>query len=215
MAIALVGLATRQPLVHFALAALGILPFWSPASHPIDRLYNLVIRPIWNGVHLPPNPLPRRIACFMGGLMNLGIGLSFVAGNVPLAYGLGGVLVALQLIVISSHFCVASWIVEVFLKALGMWVPPVEIETAREAIADGGHLIDLRNPDEFAREHLPGAENVPLERLKSDLAGREGECFILYCAGGLRSQQGTRLLRKCGFESVHNLGSMSRWTHSE
>lgn len=63
---AVYGLATQQPTVHFLLAALGMLPFWSPNWHPFDLLYNSVLRPLWRGVKLPPNPLPRRIACFMG-----------------------------------------------------------------------------------------------------------------------------------------------------
>ncbi len=109
MALAVVGLATQQAWIHFVLAALGILPFWFPAWHPLDRLYNHVLRPLWKGVVLPPNPLPRRIACLMGGAMNIGIGAAFAVGDVPLAYGFGAFLITLQLIVISTHFCVTSW----------------------------------------------------------------------------------------------------------
>lgn len=83
MAAAIYGLVTAQPYVHFALAALDILPFWSPAWHPLDRLYNHVVRPLFGGVRLPPNPLPRRIACLMGGSMNLFIGLAFTYNNPP------------------------------------------------------------------------------------------------------------------------------------
>jgi hypothetical protein len=148
MVVALFGLATRQPLVHFGLAALGVLPFWFPTRNPVDMLYNAVIRPIWNGVRLPANPLPRRIACLMGGLMNLGIGLSFVAGNVPVAYVFGAVLVSLQLVVISSHFCVASWMYEGLLRAIGQWAPPIPSAEAQGLVATGGRLIDVREPDE-------------------------------------------------------------------
>jgi hypothetical protein len=105
---ALYGLWTQQPMVHFVLAALGILPFWAPAWHPLDRLYNHVLRPLWGGVRLPPNPLPRRIACVAGGSMNVGIGLAFLNGAPVVAYVFGAILVPLQLIVISTHFCVAS-----------------------------------------------------------------------------------------------------------
>ena len=43
----------------------------------------------------------------MGGSMNILIGLSFIYGTANLAYSLGAVLIALQLIVISTHFCMA------------------------------------------------------------------------------------------------------------
>jgi hypothetical protein len=63
---AIIGLITQQAPIHFVLAGIGIIPFWFPAAHPLDLLYNHGLRPFWNGVRLPPNPLPRRIACFMG-----------------------------------------------------------------------------------------------------------------------------------------------------
>jgi rhodanese-related sulfurtransferase len=210
MAVALVGLALRSPGIHFALAALGILPFWLPAAHPVDLLYNHVLRPLWGGVKLPPNPLPRRIACFMGGAMNLGIAFAFLAGNVPLAYVLGAVLVALQLIVITTHFCVASWMYEGLLRALGRFVSLVPVDEARKLLAEGAALVDVREPHEFARGHLPGARNVPLAGVVEGLADCREETILLYCASGLRSQRAVQLLRGRGFVRVHNLGGMAR-----
>jgi len=211
MVAALAGLWTRQPLVHFALAALGILPFFSPARHPVDVFYNHVVRPLWRGVSLPPNPLPRRIACLMGGAMNLGIGISFVAGNLVAAYSFGAILVVLQMIVIGSHFCVASWLYEGVLRLIGRWIPPVDVAKARRLVEAGARLIDVRNPDEFARAHLPGAQNIPLGGLVPAMKGRDSECLVLYCQSGLRCQQAAQVLRRLGFRHVHPLGAMSRW----
>jgi len=210
MAFAVVGLVTQRPEIHFALAALGILPFWFPRAHPVDRLYNHFLRPLWKGVPLPPNPLPRRIACLMGGAMNLGIAVSFVAGNVPVAYAFGGVLIALQIVVITTHFCVASWMYEGLLRMLGRWTPPVSVERAQE-ILQTGSLVDVRSPEEFAREHLPGARNIPLETLVDELRGTEGESFVLYCQSGLRSQRGAQIMKRQGHRAVYSLGAMARW----
>src|SRR3546814_10615231 len=47
-------------------------------------------------------------------------------------------------------------------------VTPAE---AQRLILDGAKLIDIRDPDEHAREHIPGADNVPLaeiDRLRAD-----------------------------------------------
>jgi rhodanese-related sulfurtransferase len=211
MAVAVVGLVTRQPLIHYTLAVLGIVPFWIPAGHPLDLFYNTLLRPLWKGVKLPPNPLPRRIACVMGGLMNLGIGLAFSFQNLALAYVLGTSLIALQIVVISTHFCLASWIYEIVLKGLGRFMPPIEVERAKELIGNKAYLIDVRNPDEFAREHLPGAYNVPLDRVAKELTKNEDTHFVVYCASGCRSQEAVQLLKKQGFDNVYNFGSMFRW----
>ncbi len=210
MAVALVGLATRQPVIHFVLAATGMVPFWFPAAHPVDLFYNQVLRPLWGGVKLPPNPLPRRIACFMGGFMNLLIGLAFVAGRVPLAWVFGVVLVTLQLIVITTHFCMASWMYEMLLRALGRWVPLVPLDEARRLIAAGGELIDVREPHEFAQGHATGARNVPLAGVVDALADSRDRPLVLYCMTGLRSQRAAQMLRRAGFERVHNAGAMVR-----
>jgi len=211
MLLAVWGLATQQPAVHLALAALGILPFWAPSWHPFDRLYNDVLRPVWRGVALPPNPLPRRIACFMGGSMNIAIALSFMAGNVPLAYAFGGALIVLQIIVITTHFCVASWMYEGVLRALRRWTAPESVDKLRQLLQQQACMIDVRNPEEFAAGHLDGAENVPLDEIPRRLAGRQDDCLIVYCKSGLRSQRATQLLKRQGYRRVFNLGAMSRW----
>ncbi len=209
MAGAAVGLVTQQAWIHFGLAALGILPFWFPASNPLDRLYNRVLRPIWNGVALPPNPLPRRIACLMGGVMNIGIGAAFSAGNVALAYGVGALLLFLQAIVITTHFCVASWMVEGLLRVLGRFTPPLAPQRAREIVRDGARLIDVREPHEFARGHLDGALNMPLSDFEAHADELPPGPLVIYCQSGLRSQ---RALQIAGRDDVYNLGAMNRWS---
>jgi rhodanese-related sulfurtransferase len=210
MAVAVVGLVLREPVIHYVLAALGMLPFWFPAWHPVDVFYNQILRPLWGGVRLPPNPLPRRIACFMGGAMNLGIGIAFALGSPPVAYVLGAILIGLQLIVISTHFCLASWMYERLLLALGRWDPPVPVETARKLIESGAEVIDLRSPGEFAAGHLPGAKNVPLESVAKVLSTGPDACYVVYCRSGLQSQRAAQILKRRGGCSVHNLGGMNR-----
>jgi rhodanese-related sulfurtransferase len=211
MALAIYGLATQQAAVHLGLAAIGILPFWFPAWHPFDRFYNFALRPLWGGVALPPNPLPRRIACFIGGAMNIGIGVSFLAGSPFLAYVFGAILIPLQVIVITTHFCVASWLYEGLLRLFGNWAAPIPYEQARSLLDEGAMLVDVRSPDEYARGHLHHAVNVPLDTLTQHLKSFEGRTAILYCQSGMRCQQATQTLnRKCA-GSFYNFGAMSRW----
>jgi rhodanese-related sulfurtransferase len=215
MVLAVYGLIYQLPMVHFALAAIGILPFWFPAWHPFDRLYNHALRPLWDGVALPPNPLPRRIACFSGGVMNIGIGVAFVVGNVFLAYVFAAILIPLQIIVITTHFCVASWMYEGVLRVLGRWAPPITVDAAHHLLDEGAVLVDVRDPDEFARGHLRNAVNIPLDTLTENLDLLNGRTAILYCQSGLRCQRATQMLtRKCR-GSFYNFGAMSRWQDSQ
>ena len=208
---AVYGLATQQPTVHFLLAALGMLPFWSPNWHPFDLLYNSVLRPLWSGVKLQPNPLPRRIACFMGGSMNILIGLSFIYVTASLAYGFGAVLIALQLIVISTHFCMASWMYERFMKLIGKWAEPLAAAEARALVEQGAQLVDVREPDEFQESHLQGAINMPASTLTQRVDELRGKTIVLYCQSGLRSQEALQLILRQGRDQVYNLGAMARW----
>ena len=211
MAGAIVGLVLGIPAIHFALAALGIVPFWFPAWHPLDRFYNHVLRPLWGGVPLPPNPLPRRIACFMGGAVNVAIGVSFAVDAYAAAYAFGVLLISLQLIVITTHFCVASWLYEGVLRLTGRWQPPIEIAQARSIVDQGGQLVDVRTPEEFAEGHLPGALNRPVDSISEHPEEFAGSTLVLYCRSGMRSRVAAQHLNGTGVESVHDMGAMARW----
>src|SRR3546814_490937 len=58
-------------------------------------------------------------------------------------------------------------------------VTPAE---AQRLILDGAKLIDIRDPDEHAREHIPGADNVPLAEIDRL---RAGDCpVVFHCRSG-------------------------------
>lgn len=52
-------------------------------------------------------------------------------------------------------------------------------------------IVDIRNPDEFAREHIPEAHSVPLDTLsKENLSCCNGaECVVVHCQAGVRTCQ--------------------------
>lgn len=57
-------------------------------------------------------------------------------------------------------------------------------------------IIDVRQPQEYAAGHLPGARLLPLpelERALPDLAATPGQELVFYCAGGRRSRLAARL----------------------
>ena len=210
MGLALFGLWWQNPYFHFAIAGLGIIPFWFPKGHPLDLLYNYGFRHLVGGVKLPANPLPRRIACVMGGLMNIGIGVSFYYGSLIGAYTFGVILIVLQTIVITTHFCVASYFYEGLMKMLGLWKAPLTQEEAERLLQDGALLIDVREPNEFQKDGIQGAINVPLASIPSDDFLMNNK-VILYCQSGLRSSDAQTRLKKRGHKFAYSFGARSKW----
>jgi adenylyltransferase/sulfurtransferase len=75
-------------------------------------------------------------------------------------------------------------------------------------------LIDVREPEEWAIAHLPGAHLIPKgelpERVDEITRARE---VVLYCRSGARSAQAARLLLYLGFNHVRSLdGGINAWS---
>lgn len=84
---------------------------------------------------------------------------------------------------------------------------PVE---ARSLVAEGAQLVDVRSPQEYRRNALPGSVNIPLPVIQQALKQLDKQTpVLLYCNSGQRSGVAKRLLEACGFMLVHNLGSYS------
>ena len=210
--ITITGLLFQAPWVLTAVGALGFWAFFAPSRHPMDLIYNHSVRHLFGATKLPPNPLQRRLACLAAGVMNVTAAVLFVAGVPIAAVAVGGLLLVLQAIVISTHFCALSWMYEGVMRMLGRWDLPVPSDEAKRLLADGAQLIDVRGPQEFARGHLEGAINIPLENLPAHAAALESTSSLLYCRTGMRSQVGTKTLQKLGCRQVRNLGSQERAT---
>jgi glyoxylase-like metal-dependent hydrolase (beta-lactamase superfamily II)/rhodanese-related sulfurtransferase len=74
-------------------------------------------------------------------------------------------------------------------------------------------LLDVREPEEFAGGHVPGARNLP----QADLATRLSEVprdrpVYLICQGGFRSLRAAQFLRQMGFRDVASVkGGTQGW----
>lgn len=75
-------------------------------------------------------------------------------------------------------------------------------------------IIDVREPYEFTRGHIPGAKLIPLNELPNRLHEvPKNEEVVLACASGGRSAAACEFLSRQGFSQVKNLmGGMSGWT---
>lgn len=209
--IAAYGLFTQQPAVLFFVALLGIWAFIFPAGHPLDLIYNHLIAPTFAAVKLPNNPLQRRVACFFAGLVNISAAGLFISGKPAVAIGIGVSLLFLQVIVVLTHFCTLSWIYEGVMRFLGHWYhQPVDEFEARLMLKDAVTLVDVRSQNEYAKETLKGALNVPLEDLEQHIETFRNNKCLLFCNRGTRSHIATEKLKELGIEGTYNLGDFNR-----
>ena len=75
-------------------------------------------------------------------------------------------------------------------------------------------LLDVRDPDEFAAGHAPGARNIPLNSLRSSLHDLTRERpLAVYCAVGGRAHNAVRLLRQHGYSAANLSGGYTTYCH--
>ncbi len=76
-------------------------------------------------------------------------------------------------------------------------------------------LVDIRDPSEFAREHILGARLVPLSGLDTHDFDRErasGKGVIFHCQSGRRTVANAAQLIATGFKDVYVLeGGLNAW----
>lgn len=89
-----------------------------------------------------------------------------------------------------------------------MFQPTIRPLEARDLVAQGAQLVDVRNPLEYRHNALPGSANIPLPVIQQALKQLDKQTpVLLYCNSGQRSAVAKRLLEACGFALVHNPGS--------
>lgn len=75
-------------------------------------------------------------------------------------------------------------------------------------------LLDVRDEDEFAEGHVPGAMNIPLNSLRDSISSlSKARPLAVYCAVGGRAHNAVRLLRQKGFEARNISGGYLTYRH--
>ena len=74
-------------------------------------------------------------------------------------------------------------------------------------------VVDVRRKGEYADGHVPGAVNVPLDRLEREADRLDpARPTAVICAGGYRSSAATSVLERRGFADLANVvGGTSAW----
>jgi rhodanese-related sulfurtransferase len=82
-----------------------------------------------------------------------------------------------------------------------------------DEVTDGAYLLDVREPDEWAAGHAPGAHHVPMMEIPARMAEVPTDVeVVVVCRSGGRSGQVTSYLMGNGWDNVRNLdGGMQVW----
>ena len=76
-------------------------------------------------------------------------------------------------------------------------------------------LIDVREDNEYDRDHLPGAIHLGKGIIERDIEGKYPELstpLVLYCGGGFRSALAADNLQKMGYTNVFSMdGGIREW----
>lgn len=73
-------------------------------------------------------------------------------------------------------------------------------------------IIDVRMPEEYAFERIPGALLMPLATFEPDALPTGGKRVILHCAAGRRSAMAAgKLLERGAPEAWHLKGGLAAW----
>ncbi|MFS0780231.1 sulfurtransferase TusA family protein [Bacillus sp. 1P06AnD] len=78
-------------------------------------------------------------------------------------------------------------------------------------------ILDVREEAEYAFDHIPGAQSIPLGELEEKMEQLDkNENYYVICRTGNRSDMASQKLAEHGFEHVVNVvPGMSEWTNKE
>ncbi len=92
-------------------------------------------------------------------------------------------------------------------------VRTIPIHAFRARHADGGFVLDVREPEEYAQGHVPGAVLAPVGQVMSAVATlpRQRPVHVI-CQSGTRSPSVTQILARLGIEAVSVEGGTAAWS---
>ena len=102
------------------------------------------------------------------------------------------------------------------LRQIKSRIQEVDPAAVRDQLSNGAVVVDVREPEEWAAGHIPGAKHVPKSYLESRIEGAipdRSAHVVLYCASGNRSAWATRtMVEDLGYENVESMtGGFTLW----
>lgn len=114
--------------------------------------------------------------------------------------------------------------VKELVQAANAVVPRIAPEDARQRIADGALVVDVRDAPEVDKTgKVAGAVHIPRGMVEFradpdspyyDKNFSRDRPVILYCASGGRAALSGQALKEMGYDEVYNLGGFNDWAES-
>jgi rhodanese-related sulfurtransferase len=124
------------------------------------------------------------------------------------------------------NFLIENWfLIVAALVSGGMLIWPMVVsgsqgaavgtaEAVRLVNREKGVLIDVSEPEEFAKGHAVGARNIPFGQLEGhkSLPANKALPLVVVCPTGARASRAAGMLRKLGYEKAQALaGGLKAW----
>ena len=94
-----------------------------------------------------------------------------------------------------------------------MAIPEIDVNELDARLDNGERLLDVRQPDEYAEAHVPGAVLIPLDQLPNRLAEVAGPILVI-CRSGARSMAAAQILAEKGIDATNVSGGTLAWIAS-
>ena len=143
--------------------------------------------------------------------------------GLPSQYRIGAFLTGIVLILGVSPAIAQEWMspsvksaAEQVLAAMPDDYFTVRDVAAEKEIARGGvAVLDVREPSEFAAEHIPRAVNIPIRsllKMQQSLPNDKSAPVLVYCKTGHRGAIALTMLRMVGYVNVRSIyGGLDGW----
>ncbi|OUR65659.1 sulfurtransferase [Methylophaga sp. 42_25_T18] len=118
--------------------------------------------------------------------------------------------------ILVTLFVVLSWLVfsdAIHQKISGI-LPVGTVQAIQLVNQQKGLFVDIRDAEEFKKEHIADSTNIPLSTLTDGVAKLKNPAqpIILVCASGQRSRTAAKQMRNSGFTEVYVLkGGLNTW----
>jgi len=91
----------------------------------------------------------------------------------------------------------------------------IDVERLQAVVDEGGQVVDVREPAEFAQAHVPGARLVPMGQVMGRLEELDQQQpLYLICAVGSRSAHVGQVLEGHGYDVVNVAGGTLAWVRA-
>ena len=91
-------------------------------------------------------------------------------------------------------------------------IPTVDITGVPDPLPEGLHILDVREPVEWAHGHIEGARHVPLMQIPGWVSEVPEGRTIVVCKIGGRSAKAVEYLLAQGHDVVNLSGGMLEWS---